>query len=365
MNILFLTNHLNVGGITSYCLTLATGLKKRGHNIYVASSAGELLPRFIDQGIKFIQIPIKTKQDLGPKVLMSKFKLINFLKSNQIDILHSNSRTTQILGCLLSRKTGIPHVSTCHGFFKKRFFRRVFPCWGIKTIAISASVKEHLMQDFAVKEEDIRVIHSGVDVLKFAAISRDGFGKTKLGLGEGPVVGIIARLSVEKGHIYLIQAMQEVVSEIPAAQLLIIGEGRMQKGLFALRERLGLQKHIFFIPSITDTSEILSVMDIFVLPSTKEGLGLSLMEAMAAGVCVIGTDVGGIKSLIQDGVNGLVVKPADARGLSAVISGLLKDSPKRESLAREGQRFIAQNFSQEKMVSETERVYSECLNLKD
>ena len=106
-------------------------------------------------------------------------------------------------------------------------------------------------------------------------------------------------------------------------------------------------------------------MDIFVLPSTKEGLGLSLMEAMAAGVCVIGTDVGGIKSLIQDGVNGLVVKPADARGLSAAISGLLKDSPKRESLAREGQRFIAQNFSQEKMVSETERVYSECLNLKD
>src|SRR3989338_1268327 len=99
MNILFLINHLNIGGITSYCLTLAAGLKKRGHNIYVASSAGELLPRFIAEGIKFI----------------------NFLKSNRIDILHANSRTTQILGCLLSRKTNIPYISTCHGFFKKRF----------------------------------------------------------------------------------------------------------------------------------------------------------------------------------------------------------------------------------------------------
>jgi glycosyltransferase involved in cell wall biosynthesis len=277
--------------------------------------------------------------------------------------LHSNSRTTQILGNLLSRKTSIPYISTCHGFFKRRFLRRLFPCWGLRVIAISESVKGHLVNDFAVKQEDIRVIHNGIDIERFRKQRTENREQRKkeLGLNKGPVIGIIARLSEEKGHLYLIQAMREVISKIPQAKLLIIGEGRMQKVLFALRDKLGLQKHIFFIPSVADTRDILSVMDIFVLPSTKEGLGLSLMEAMAAGVCVIGADVGGIKSLIQDSVTGLLVKPADAYGLSLAILELLRNSPKRESLSTQGQKFIAQNFSQEKMVLETERVYLECL----
>src|SRR3989338_6057439 len=158
MNILYIANHLNTGGITSYLLTLAVGLKKRGHNIYLASSGGVKLAQFIKEGINFIPIPIRTKHEISPGILLSAFKLSSVIRDKGIDVIHSHSRTTQVLGCLLSRFTGVSHIFTCHGFFKRRIFRRIFPCWGKKIIAISEQVKAHLINDFGVAENDIIVI---------------------------------------------------------------------------------------------------------------------------------------------------------------------------------------------------------------
>jgi len=365
MNILYLTNHLNIGGISSYALTLASGMRKRGHNVYIASSGGQLLSRFIAEGVVYIPIPIKTKSEVSYKVLISKFKLLKYIKEDNIEIIHANTRVTQVLSFLIQRTYGKPYVSTCHGFFKKRFFRKIFPCWGNKVIAISESVKEHLIRDFKVKEEDIRVIHNGIDIDKFNPIQNPKLKidvKKKLGLSEGPVIGIIARLSEEKGHIHLIKAMQEVITRIPRAQLLIVGEGRMREELVNLTKEMGLEKSAFFLPSVTDTQEVLSSMDLFVLPSLKEGLGLALMEAMACGLAVVGSDVGGIKSLIQNRYNGLLVRPADSRELSYAILELLQNPDKAKSLGSNARIFINQNFSQEKMVLETEKLYLECLN---
>lgn len=367
MNILYLTNHLNIGGITSYVLTLAAGLRKRGHKVYVASSGGKLLPDFIAEGIVYLPIPIKTKSEVSYKILISKYKLGKIIREQNIDILHANTRVTQVLSFFLQRALSKPYVSTCHGFFKKRFFRRIFPCWGNKVIAISESVKEHLVKDFRVKEEDIRVIHNGIDVKNFP-FPDPGFRieiKKKLGLGDGPVVGIVARLSQEKGHLYLIGAMKSVLSRIPQAKLLIVGNGRMKKALSELARDLGMEKNIFFLAAVNDTKEVLAAMDLFVLPSLKEGLGLALMEAMASGLGVIGSDVGGISSLIQDGYNGLLTRPADTRGLSYAILELLQNPEKAGSLGNHARIFIEKNFSQGTMVQETERVYLECLSAKD
>lgn len=363
MNILYLTNHLNIGGITSYVLSLCKGLKKRGHNIYLASYGGDLLGVFKQEGVTYISIPLNTKKELSPNILISKMKLSNLAKQFAIDIIHSNSRTTQVLGCLLSLAIGIPHISTCHGFFKARILRKIFPCWGKKVIAISESVKVHLMRDFRVKEENIRVVSNGIDVNRFKEEIKTQREQIKKGLGlsDGPVIGIVARLSEEKGHIYLIEAMRIVVDEIPKAQLLIVGDGRMKETLVNLTKAKGLENNIFFLPSVRDTKIPLSVMDIFVLPSLKEGLGLALMEAMASGICVIGSDIGGIRSLIQDGYNGRLVKPMNSPALTNAIIELLQDEDRRESFGREAQTFISQNFSLEKMVLETERVYLECL----
>lgn len=366
MNILYLTTHLNVGGISSYLLTLAGGLKKKGHNVYVAAGFGELLPRFMDKGIIYIPLPIKTKAEIGPKVLISLFKLLPEIKKNNIEIIHANTRVTQVLACLAGYLAQRPVVSTAHGFYKKRLFRKFFPCWGIRVIAISQQVRTHLMEDFNVKEEELRLINNGIDVDKFTVNSGQWIAEYKknLGLGAGPVIGIIARLSDVKGHKYLIQAMKLVLEKYPEAQLLIFGEGKMKYGLVDLTKRLGIEKQVFFLPNIADTKEVLSIMDIFVLPSLKEGLGLSLMEAMAMETAVIGSNAGGIKSLIRDGFSGLLVEPRDYKQLSDAIVSLLEDSRKRKVFGENARIFIEKNFSQDKMVSETEKMYLECLNVK-
>ena len=276
MNILYLTNHLNVGGITSYVLTLASGIKQRGHNVFIASSGGRLVSRFIEEGIDYIRIPIKTKSEVSPKILLCLFKLRRFINEKNIDIIHSHTRVTQVLGCLIQGCFHKPHISTCHGFFKKRFSRMLFPCWGSKVIAISPSVKQHLAQDFKVKEKDIKVIYNGIDLNRFnnlASASHRLEIKKNLGLHDGPVIGIVARLSDVKGHIYLLQAMQMVLTHLPEAQLLIVGEGKMKDELLKLTSDLGIKNRVFFMPEVQDTKEALSIMDLFVMPSLKEGLG--------------------------------------------------------------------------------------------
>lgn len=367
MNILYLTNHLNIGGISRYLLTLASGLKARGHQVYIASNRGDLVEQFEKEGIIYIPIPIKTKKEISPKIFISSLKLCKFIREEKIDIIHANTRVTQVLASLLQKRTHKPFISTCHGFFKKRLLRKIFPCWGVKVIAISKQVKEHLINDFNVKDSDIRVIHNGIDVEKFGryAICDMRQAKMKSGLSNGPVVGIVARLSDVKGHRYLIEAMPQVLRQIPDAQLLIVGDGKEKKELLALTKRLGMQKNVYFRPSVNDTRDVLSTMDLFVLPSLKEGLGLSLMEAMASGLAVIGSDIGGIRSLIKDGYNGLLVRPADSTALSGAILELLRDTEKRESLGEKARIFIQENFSQEKMIIETEKVYLECLNSKN
>ena len=365
MNILYISNHLNVGGITSYLLTLAAGIKSKGHKVFIASSGGELLSEFRERGIVYFHIPILTKQEASPKILVSMFKLTELIKKNNIELVHTNSRTTQALGCLLEKYYGLTHVSTCHGFFKRSLHRKIFPYWGQKVIAISEQVKEHLLKDFNVEESDIRVIHNGIDVEHFrsSALKERLEMKKALGLTQAGVVGIVARLSDVKGHIYLIEAMKLVLEKFADAQLLIVGEGKEKDNLARLVNKLDISKNISFLPEVKDTREVLMAMDVFVMPSLKEGLGLALMEAMAAGLPVVGSNIGGIKTLIEDGVRGLLVEPGDFLGLSEAILELLQDPAKKELFGKQAQEFIAKDFSQEKMVSETERMYLECLGL--
>ena len=367
MNILYLTNHLNVGGITSYVFSLARGMKERGHNVYIASSGGGLLQKFKEEGVIFVPLPIKTKSELSPKILISMYKLSHLLKRYRIEIIHSNSRTTQVLASVLAKYKDFRHVTTCHGFFKRRITRRIFGTWGKSVIAVSRPVKEHLIRDFGVREQDITLIYNGIEAARFENKDQNFRNEMKktLGLADCPVVGIVGRLSDVKGHRYLIEAMQKVLQKIPQARLLIVGEGKMKKKLVALSRHKAIEKSILFIPSVKETRDVLSIMDVFVMPSLKEGLGLALMEAMAAGLAVIGSDVGGIKDLIRHDVNGLLVRPADISGLASDISALLEDTEKRRSLGQEARIFIEQSFTQEKMISETEALYAKCLeNLK-
>ncbi|MFA5059806.1 MAG: glycosyltransferase family 4 protein [Candidatus Omnitrophota bacterium] len=359
MNVLILSKHLNAGGITRYIMTLTKGLKQKGHNVFVATSGGDLVDDLILCGAKHIFCNINTKSELSPKVYFALGKLAKLIRKENIDVIHTQTRVTQVMGELLSKLTKKPHISTCHGFFKKRLSRKLFPCWGRAVVAISEAVKTHLIHDFNVPEEKVFLIHHGLDLDEFAPIDEAvrQAKRQELHLGQGPVIGNIARLVDVKGHDTLISAMTQVVQKIPQARLLIVGQGPKENVLRKMVIHLKLENHVYFYPVVNKTADILPVFDIFVMPSTQEGFGLSAMEAQAVGLPVIASDVGGLPTLIEHGKTGFLVPPGDANALAAMLFDLVADMAKTREVGLAARKNVENKFSQRAMVEHTCQIY--------
>jgi glycosyltransferase involved in cell wall biosynthesis len=361
MRILYLANHVNAGGITQYMLILACALRARGHQVYAASSGGDREGRFTECGVECWRMPLATKSEVSPGVALSFWRLHGMLKREKIDIIHANTRVTQVLAYYLSRATGVPYVTTCHGFFRPRWHRRAFGCWGSRVIAISAQVEEHLVRDLRVLPQRVVRIPHGVAVpavdSSVAAALRES-----LGLAGARVIGIIARLSDVKGHRYLVEAFAKVHAQFPETRLLIIGEGPEEQRIRELSAARNLKDFVVMRASIDETATALTMMEMFVLPSLNEGLGLALMEAMAAGVPCVGSAVGGIRSLIHDGKTGLLVPPQDERALAQAMISLLSDRAFAQALSLRAAEYMRAEFPLERMVEETEKVYLSCVH---
>ena len=358
MNILILTTHFNTGGITSYILTLAKGLTRNDHKIFVISSGGNMVGDLERAGVKHTYFDIRTKSEVSPKLYRALPKLMRFVKENNINVIHSQTRITQILATILTKITQAKHVSTCHGFFKTRLFRRIFPCWGDATIAISRQVEDHLIHDFHVPSDKVFWVIHGISCDLKPLNQKDLLERRQeFGIAHGPLVGIIARLSGVKGHDILINAMRKVVDEKKDARLLVVGRGKTEEPLKAMTENLGLENNIVFLPVVNQVDAILPILDIFVMPSRQEGLGLSVMEAQAQGLPVVASKVGGIPSLIEDGTTGILVPPENVDALAEALMYLIENPDQAKQIGQRAKIFAKENFSVGRMIDQTYAVF--------
>lgn len=368
MKILLLTTHMNAGGIGIYTLSLAGQLKERGVDVTVMSSGGDLESGLEARGVPHITADIKSKSEFGFKMWKTLPFLVRLLKEGKFDIVHSQTRLTQVLSFLAGKLSGVPFISTCHGFFEhKRLSRVLLPCWGSKVIAISKSVSAHLTQDFNVAPERVELVYNGIDTQRFEKLenNRDHALLDDLGLADDKlIIGTVGRLSSVKGYKFLISAFKNVIEEDPGVQLLIIGDGPEKDALERQINGLGLEKNVFLTAGNTNLEKYLELMDIFCLPSLREGLGLSLMEAMAAGRACIASDVGGLAELIDNGTNGLLVPAKDVNALTNAISTLSKDPGQRTHLSGNARKKAMKNFSIEDSVSKTMEVYNNIMGAK-
>lgn len=359
MRILFLTTHLNTGGITTYLMTLTKGLISRGCSVHIASSGGNMETTFTAKGARLINLNIRTKSELSPRLYLAMPHLKRYIKEQNIEIIHAQTRITQVMGRWLNSLSRVPYVSTCHGYFKPRLSRRIFPCWGDAMIAISPAVYEHLEHDFGVKREKIALISSGVDIDEFPMMDEGikTVNRRRFGLGDEPLIGIVARLSDVKGQDILIKAMKIVIEKIPRAKLFIAGEGKWEAELKDLVRSLGLTHHVIFHPRVNQTAEILSMLDVFVMPSRSEGLGLSVMEAQACGLPVVTSRVGGIPSLIEDGKTGFLVEPENPGALAEALVKVLESPNLARRVGSAARKFVEEHCSSDKMVDKTLALY--------
>jgi len=362
MKILILTTHMNHGGIAYQIINLAQGLLNMGQEVTIASSGGKLDGLLREKGINTLHIPINTKSELSPRILISLVKLLNNFKSQDIDIVHANTRVTQVLAYLYSSLRKTKYISTAHGFYRPHFTRRLFKLWGHRTIAVSSEVKKHLVEDFKIPASCVDVVYNGIDIPSYG-LSYKAREKIRgdFGLKTGKVIGTIARFSEEKGQEYLVRAFDILIKEDPSLKLFMVGEGRRLPAVRRLIYELGLQKYVVIQPAMA-SGQILPAMDVFCLPSLKEGLGLAILEAQAAGVPVVASMVGGIKEIIEDGETGFLVSPGDYVALSGRIKELLESKELIESFTKKALLRLKQNFSVKKMAEQTLRTYKTILD---
>ncbi len=364
MKILLLTTHLGTGGIGIYTVNLARYLKREGVDVTVVSSGGDLEGALAADKVPHVAMDIKTKFEFGAKVWKALPRLTDLIRGGY-QLVHAQTRVAQVLAQVSGKVTGIPFVSTCHGFFKhRRLSRRLFPCWGEKTIAISKSVRRHLLEDFRLRPDRVVLVYNGIELERYfpGPSDKDRALMRSIGVREGAtIVGTVGRLSPVKGFKYLVDAFKDVVSRDPRVQLVIVGEGPEKNALEAQVRRLGITDRVLFASHYAPLERYLSIFDVFCLPSISEGLGFSLMEAMAAGRACIASDVGGISELISNGENGVLVPPGDPRALSAAISDLVANTGLRRRLAENAGEKAANNFSIRDCAVKTIEVYREVI----
>ena len=373
MRILQLTSHLDVGGVAGHVVTLSEGLRRRGHDVVVAAESGALTRRLLADNIPHWAVPLKTSAEFSLPVLWAWHTLRGKLRAERyagrpVEVIHAHTRVAQVVAEALHRSNGVPSITTWHGFFTPRLSRRWWPCMGARTIAISEPVAEHLRRDFHLPAERIRVVPHGVDVARFHAGEADGVAelRRRLQLGPGPVVGTVSRLVRDKGVEQLLVGFQRVQAQRPSAQLLIVGDGPDRARLRQRIEQLGLGSAVRLAGALPDTRAALAMMDVFVfVPATKEGFGLSLLEAMASGRPIVSIQQGGGASwVLEESQVGIRVPPEEPAALADAIARLLADAASAGQLGRQAREIAAARYSLERELEQIEQVYAEVLTGK-
>ncbi len=330
----------------------------------VVSGGGETEEFFHQKGIKTYRFPIRKKSILDPSLYFSLQAIADLIRREKYDILHAHTRVTQALAFFLGKMTGVPVVTTCHGFFKNNLGRKLFPFWGERVVAISQPVADELQSLHRVPTQKICVIHNALDLENSQRLyleKNPGALRQKFSIPPGAfVISAMGRLVEDKGHQILIQALSRLHAAYPEAYALIVGDGRERERLEQAIQGMGLAGKVQIIPSLQDVSEILAITDIFVHPAFhREGFGLGIAEAMAVGKPVVITDIPAINTLFKPGECSVMAKPADSTSLTGAIHFLMEAPQERQKIALAGQKFVQSLCSLERQAREMETIYQE------
>lgn len=369
--LLYLINSLDIGGSEKLLLDTVSHLNRSKYQAIVCylKGKGQLRSEFAKKGIKVYNLGLKKTTPL--KALLKLYRLI---KSNEVSLVHTHNFQAGIIGRIVAKIARVPViVATEHNSYnwsqRNLFFRFINEhttrLCNVRLIAISQAVKKCIIENSHLSGDQINVIHNGVDLSGYP-LKLDTTGKKReLDIAKyDKIIGTIARLEARKGHRYLIEAAARVINVCPKAVFLIIGDGPMYQKLLTLVSSRRIPNNVKFYGFRRDISEILSIVDVFVLSSVEEGLGLAIIEAMAAKKAVVATNVGGIPEVVIDGETGILVPSRDTEALAQAILKLLKNRAMAKKMGGAGRRRVETYFTLDRMIEETEILYDELIQEK-
>ena len=348
------------GGQNQVLLTV-NGLREIGQRAaLVAHPDGELRKRAAE-GLELVPLAPKSEMDLT-----AAWRLNRVIKRLKPDVIHAHDAhgvamagLALSLGAAAAKDGEPPLVASRRVDFHlrsnsfSRWKHRQVDCF----IAASEAIRQMLIADGVPADRTVTV-HEGIDVDHVLAAPLVDVHQAFFLPHGAPVVGNIAALVPHKGQRHLIEAAHIVVRKLPDVRFVILGEGELREALERLIKEYRLEKHVLLPGFRTDVLGCLKSFDLFVMSSVTEGLGTSLLDAMACSRPIVATEAGGIPEVVENGVTGLLVPPRDHAAMADAIVTLINDQGRRRQMGDAGFARVNERFTVDRMIAGTAAVYA-------
>ena len=290
-------------------------------------------------------------------------RLLGIIRRESPDIIHLHSRRgADILGgiaakltsktCILTRRVDNPESRMWAGV-KYGLYDRI--------ITISEGIREVLVSE-GVPVEKITCVHSAVDTSHYSPACDSNWFRGEFGLGgDSLACGVVAQFIDRKGHRFLLRAIPEILKAVPESAFLFFGKGPLEGQLKSMCREMGIEEKVTFAGFREDLHRIFGCLDLLIHPALMEGLGVSLLQAAAAGVPIVGSRAGGIPEIVRDGVNGFLIPPGDVPSLVDAATRIIMDRDLARQLGDGGRKIVKEHFSIEAMVEGNLKVYREMM----
>lgn len=363
IKVLHLLVSLPVGGAEELVAAVVSGLDPERFEVHAATigPAGVIGEELARAGHPVHCLGLDIKEDPDAKIV---WRVRRLLKDLGPDILHTHLYHPNYYGRLAALGLGLKGVvASVHNVYTRRkFHRRLWNfllSWATDfVVAVSPEVWQDVRRYDAVPLSRLLLLPNGVSLQALEVPQSREEAKEILGV-SGFCLGTVGRLEEQKGHAYLLDALPPILEEVPDTTVLLAGEGRLRQSLEKQARDLGLADRVRFLGLRRDVPLVYRALDVFVLPSLWEGLPLALLEAMGAGLPVVATRVGGVKTVIQDGVNGRLVPAGAPPPLAAAIVELAREPRRRTGMGQAARKTVEEHYSREAMLMKLAAFYLE------
>lgn len=370
ITVLYIFAALPIGGAEQVLVTEVAGLDKSRYRpiVSVLSEKGPIGELIEKMGIPVFPLGRMKRNQFDYGIIRD---LKEIMRREKVHLVHTHLYDGGKYGRLAARLAGVPAiVHTVHNIYVKRrtkhhWINRGLSRFTDRFIAVSGAVKESMVQYDHISPEKIQVLYNGIDLTQMD-VSEDR-KEIRKALGIKPdevVVGVIARLEEQKGHKVLLEALSLIPQLPDTLKVLLVGDGKLRLFLEEETRKRGLSTCVLFLGTRKPVFPILSALDLFLLPSLWEGFSVALLEAMAMGLPVIATRVGGAEEVITSGQEGLLIPPGNPQNLAEAIQEALAHLERFQQMAGRGRERVRQNFSEERHLTLLQELYQEVLTAK-
>ncbi len=366
-----LTDPTEWGGAEIYLSQLVEGLRGVGFEPHVFCSDRRVMDPYVEdleeRGIRVTRfLPTKEYNPVGLFVgwkHLRGYELVHFNKTDPRTILPAVAAARPAGARVVVTTEHLARSVESHFPFGSRIITALVRLTNRlvdRTIAVSELSRQMHIDNYGVPPDRIVAIRNGVDVSRFGGEFDTTRVREELGIPEGaPVATLVGRLQERKGHTHALKAAPAVRDAVPDARLLFVGKGELESELRAEAEALDVSDFVVFAGFRRDIPDLLASSDLLILPSDNECLPLTILEAMATGLPVVATDVGGVSEEVEDGVTGYLIPPHDTDALAEAMIRVLRSPDRGAKMGEAGRRKVESEFSIEACIGSVVRLYEQ------